>query len=170
MAEQCRSSGRDVLLAIVLGYEASCRISWATKTKLAIHPSGTFGTIGAALATGKLTNLDRDTMREVINISATLGLATSREAIVDGATVGRVYSGASEYLGILALEMAQSGFTDEVNGVQFVNDSVYGDAPEIKSRIPQGPKQSFEPEMVIAGLGSEFLITQGFMKMKRKLY
>lgn len=165
MAEHCRASGRDLLLAIVLGYEASCRISRATKTKLAIHPSGTFGTIGAAVAAGKLTKLDPDAMCEVINISATLGLATSRQAIIEGATVGRAYSGASGYLGILALEMAQSGFTGESNGVQSVYGSVYADAPEVKSRIPQGPKQSFEPEMVVAGLGAEFLITQGFIKM-----
>ncbi len=165
MAEHYRASGRDLLLAFILGYEASCRISRATKTKLAIHPSGTFGVIGAAVAAGKLARLDRDAMRELINVSATLGLATSRKAIIDGATVGRAYSGASGYLGILTLELIQSGFTGETDGVHTVYGSIYADTPDVISKIPQAPKQSFEPDMVIADLGSDFLITQGFIKM-----
>lgn len=165
MAEQFGSSGRELLLALVLGYEASCRISRATKTKIAIHPSGTFGTIGAAVAAAKLTGLGRDPMRELINVSATLGLATSRQAIIEGATVGRVYSGASGYLGILALEAVQSGITGETDGVGTVYGSVYGDPPDVVSKIPQMSKRSFDPDMVIAGLGSDFLITKGFIKL-----
>lgn len=165
MAEQQRASGRDLLLAIILGYEASCRISRATKTKLAIHPSGTFGTIGAAVAVAKLTGLNPEAMRELINVSATLGLATSRKAIIDGATVGRAYSGASGYLGILALELIQSEFTGEIDGVGTVYGSIYADSPEVVSEIPQAPKVSFDLDMVIADLGSDFLITKGFIKM-----
>lgn len=165
MAEQLGSSGRELLLALVLGYEASCRISRATKTKLAIHPSGTFGTIGAAVAAARLTGLGIEAMREVINVSATLGLATSRKAIIDGATVGRAYSGASGYLGILALELVQAGFTGETDGVRTVYGSVYGDPPDVVSQIPQASKVSFDPDMVIADLGSDFLITRGFIKM-----
>ena len=165
IAEQHRASGRDFLLAVILGYEAGCRISRATKTKMAIHPSGTFGVICAAVAAVRLLRMDADAVREVLNVSATLGLATSRKAIIDGATVGRVYSGASGYLGILAVEMVQSGVTGEIDGVQSVYGTIYADAPEVISRIPQASTQSFEPERVIAGLGSDFLITEGFIKM-----
>lgn len=165
MAEQCRASGRDLLLAVILGYEGSCRISRATKTKLAIHPSGTFGVIGAAVAAAKLTGLGHDAMRELINASATLGLATSRQAVIEGATVTRAYTGASGYLGILALEMVRSGFTGEVDGVATVYGSVYADSPEVMSKIPQAPRRSFDPDLVIAGLGSDFLITRSFFKI-----
>jgi 2-methylcitrate dehydratase PrpD len=165
MAEHHKASGADLLLAIVMGYEASGRINRATKIKLAIHPSGTFGTIGAAVAAGKLMKLEADAMRELINVSATLGLATSRKAILEGATVGRVYSGAAGYLGILALDMVQSGMTGERDGVQSVYGQVYGDSPEVKSSIPQASAKSFDPDLVIEGLGAEFLITKGFIKM-----
>lgn len=165
IAEEQRASGRDLLLAVILGYEAGCRISRATKTKMALHPSGTFGVICAAVAAAKLLGLDARAMTEVINVSATLGLATSRKAIIDGATVGRVYSGESGYQGILAVEMVQSGITGEVDGTQSVYGSIYADSPEVVSRIPQMPKASFEPERVIANLGTEFLITEGFIKM-----
>jgi len=165
MAEHHRASGANLLLAIVMGYETSSRINRAAKLKLALHSSGTFGTIGAAVAAGKLANLDAGAMRELINISATLGLATSRKAVLEGATVGRVYSGATGYLGILALDMVQSGITGENDGVQSVYGQVYADAPEGKSGIAQTPAKSFDPDSVIAGLGSEFLITKGFIKM-----
>jgi 2-methylcitrate dehydratase PrpD len=165
IAEQYRASGRDLLLALILGYEASGRIAYATKTKLAIHPSGTHGAIGAAVAAGVLARLGVDAMRELINISATLGLATSRQAIIEGATVGRVYSGASGYMGILALDMVQSGLTGEVDGVRSVYGSVYADPPDVVSRIPQFSKVSFDPDMVIAGLGSDFLMTKSFIKI-----
>jgi 2-methylcitrate dehydratase PrpD len=165
MAEHHRASGANLLLALVMGYEASCRINRATKIKLAIHPSGTFGTIGAAVAAGKLMNLDANAMRELLNVSATLGLATSRKAILEGATVGRVYSGAAGYLGILALDMVQSGMTGENDGVQSVYGQVYGDPPEVKSSIPQTSSKPFDPDMVIENLGTDFLITRGFIKM-----
>ncbi|MCE9640855.1 MAG: MmgE/PrpD family protein [Betaproteobacteria bacterium] len=165
MAEHNHASGADLLLAIVMGYEAGCRINRATKIKLAIHPSGTFGTIGAAVAVGKLAGLKPDAMRELINISATLGLATSRKAILEGATVGRVYSGTPGYLGILALDMVQSGMTGENDGVASVYGQVYGDAPDVKSSIPQTSAKSFDPDIVIENLGTDFLITKGFIKM-----
>ncbi|HKA44474.1 MAG TPA: MmgE/PrpD family protein [Burkholderiales bacterium] len=165
LAEHHKASGRELMAATVLGYEAGCRISRATKTKMALHPSGTFGVICAAVAAARLARLGEHAMREVINVSATLGLATSRKAIIDGATVGRVYSGASGLLGILAVEMVQAGLTGEVDGVRSVYGSIYADAPEVVSRIPQMAKESFEPELVLAGLGSEFLITEGFIKM-----
>ena len=165
MAEHHGASGADLLLAIVMGYEASSRINRAARLRLAIHSSGTFGTIGAAVAAGKLANLDADAMRELINVSATLGLASSRKAVLEGATVGRVYSGATGYLGILALDMVQSGMTGERDGVQSVYGQVYGESPAGAGGIPQAPENAFDPDRVIAGLGSEFLITKGFIKM-----
>ncbi len=151
MAEHHHDSGANLLLAIVMGYEACSRINRATNRKLAFHSSGTFGTIGAAVAAGKLMKLDADAMRELINVSATLGVASSRKAVLEGATVGRAYSGLTGYLGLLALDMVQSGMTGERDGVQSIYGNIYGDA--------------FDPDRVIAGLGSEFVITQGFIKM-----
>jgi 2-methylcitrate dehydratase PrpD len=156
MAEHTRASGADLLLAIVMGYEACSRINRAARLRLAIHSSGNFGTIGAAVAAGKLANLDADAMRALINVSATLGLASSRQAVLEGATVGRVYAGAAGYLGLLALDMVQSGMTGERDGVRSVYGQVYGDTPN---------GSAFDPDRVIDGLGSEFLITQGFIKM-----
>lgn len=165
VAEEMGASGADLLLAVILGYEACARISRATKTRLALHPHGTYGTIGAAVAVAKLTGYDAAAMRRIVNISATLGLATSRRAIIEGATVGRVYSGMSGAMGILAHQLVRSGFTGEADGVRSVYGSIYGEEEAVKSRIPQAPRRSFDPDMVIEGLGEEFLILKNFFKL-----
>ena len=165
IAEELELPGRDLLLAVIAGYEASSRISRATKIRFALHPHGTFGTIGAAVAVAKLTGYGPEAMRRIINIGATLGLATSRRGIIEGATVGRAYSGMSGYMGVLAHQLVQAGFTSEIDGVRSVYGSIYGDDPSVISRIPQAPNQSFDPDMVVAGLGEEFLILKNFFKL-----
>ena len=55
MAEEGLFSGRDLILALVLGYEVGTRIGIAAKIRMSMHPHGTWGTVGAAVAVGKLT-------------------------------------------------------------------------------------------------------------------
>jgi len=86
-AQELNASGAEVLLAVVLGYELSARISRAANVKLPVHPHGTYGVIGAAIATGKLKRFTAAQMTEVINVAATMSMASSRQTLLDGATV-----------------------------------------------------------------------------------
>ena len=52
LAQDLGSSGADLLLAVALGYELSSRVNRAAETKLAIHPHGTYGVMGTAIAAG----------------------------------------------------------------------------------------------------------------------
>src|SRR5258706_15924832 len=52
LAQETTCSGTDLLLAIALGYELSARISRAANVRLSVHPHGTYGVIGAAVAAG----------------------------------------------------------------------------------------------------------------------
>src|SRR5205085_2416685 len=54
LAEHEGRPGRDLLAAFIAGYEVSARIKRASATRLAVHPHGTFGTIGAAVALARL--------------------------------------------------------------------------------------------------------------------
>src|SRR5258708_4826973 len=49
-AQELGAKGSDLLAAVALGYEISSRIHRAANVKLAVHPHGTYGVIGAALA------------------------------------------------------------------------------------------------------------------------
>jgi 2-methylcitrate dehydratase PrpD len=151
LAEHEGKSGRDLLAAFIVGYEVSARIKRASATRLAVHPHGTFGTIGAAVALARLLGYRPAAMREIINVSATLGIAASRRALTTGATVRNVYTGLSGSMGWLAHTLVQSGFTGEPDGVGSVYGAIYADR--------------FDPEAAVRGLGEEFLLPRGFIKV-----
>ena len=151
LAEHEDRSGRDLLAAFVVGYEVSARIKRASATRLAVHPHGTFGTIGAAVALARLLGYSADATRTIINVSATLGIAASRRALTTGATVRNVYTGLSGSMGWLAHTLVQSGFTGEPDGVASVYGAIYADR--------------FDRDAAVRGLGEEFLLPRGFIKV-----
>src|SRR5258706_1323509 len=109
VAQANRLSGADALLALILGYEISARINRASNSRLAFHPHGTYGVLGAAVGVGKLKGYDPAQMRQLLNVAATCGVATSRNAILEGVTVRNIYTGMSRRSGQLACEMVECG-------------------------------------------------------------
>lgn len=151
MAQELGVSGRDLLLAVVLGYEVSARVGRATKMRVSVHPHGTCGVIGSAVAAARLKGLDEARMRHVINVAATMAMATNRQAMLDEATVRNVYSGHSALAGLHAVQLVEAGITGQRDGISFTYGGVIADG--------------FDPLRMIAGLGEEWLITQGYFKL-----
>lgn len=152
VAQEIGASGVDLIVAVTLGYEASSRIIRAAKLRPGIHPHGTYGVMGAAIAVGKLKGFTRAQMRELINVSATMGMATSRQALLEGSTVRNVYTGHSGFMGQMAARLVEAGFTGESDAVQ----SVYG-----RGVLAEG----LDPGRVIQGLGQEWVILQNYFKL-----
>ena len=112
-AERTGASGRDVLAAIVLGYEAAGRIGEAVTPGL--RQRGFHGCIvaifGGAVAAGRLLGLDAFQMTQAIALSATSmgGLAAAANT-----SVAREYhAGLAALLGVQAALAAQKGFVAE---------------------------------------------------------
>ncbi len=122
--EAIGAKGSDYIAALVAGYEIGARIGTAAKIRMSMHPHGTWGTVGAAAAAGRLAGVDSQGMEEIINISSSMALATSRKTMLEGATVRNAYSGLSNHLGLLSLKLYQSGFTGEADGLSTVYGSV----------------------------------------------
>ncbi|MFH1124791.1 MAG: MmgE/PrpD family protein [Pseudomonadota bacterium] len=150
-AEEHHLPGRDFLAALVLGYEIGTRIGIACKIRMSMHPHGTWGTVAAAVAVGKLMGYDEGKMKEIINVGSSLGLATSRRTMIEGGTVRNVYAGVSGYMGILAYDLVQAGFTGEADGLSTVYGSVVSD--------------TFNPEVMTEDLGKRFEIARNYFKM-----
>src|SRR5690606_36523075 len=112
---------------------------------------GTYGVIGAALAVGKLKGFDARQMLELVNAASTMGMATSRQTLLDGATVRNIFTGHSGYMGQMAARLVECGFTGEIDSVSSIFGKVLSD--------------TFDPERVVAGLGSEWLIAQSYFKL-----
>lgn len=148
--EQQGLGGRALILALTIGYELSARVGIASKIRMTMHPHGTWGTIGAATAVGRLAGLDQARFKELINISSSLGLTTSRKTMLEGGTIRNVYSGASNYLGLLALNLVLSGFSGEADGLSTVYGSVVS--------------ETFDLQAMIEELGTRFEITRNYFK------
>ena len=150
VAEDQRASGQDFLTAIVLGYEIGARIGIAAKILPTMHPHGTWGTVGSAVAVAKLMGANAGQVRELINIASTLGLATSRQTMLQGGTVRNSFAGFSGQMGIMAWEMLESGFTGEADGLSTIWGKVIS--------------TEWRPEEMTHELGSRYEIARNYFK------
>jgi 2-methylcitrate dehydratase PrpD len=143
-------SGMALLTAIALGYEIGARIGIASKLRVTMHPHGTWGTVGAAMTAAVLGRANAAQAAEAISIASSFGLSTSRRTMLEGATVRNSYTGLSNQLGLVAWDLAQSGFTGEADGV----GSVYGGI------IAEG----FDPAAMTEALGERWEIARNYFK------
>jgi 2-methylcitrate dehydratase PrpD len=150
IAEEQKFGGKDLLAAMVIGYEIAIRIGIACKLRMSMHPHGSWGTVGAAVAVGKLLGYGKADMKEIISVSASMTTATNRKTMLEGGTVRNVYSGLSSHNGLLAHYMIQSGFTGESDGLQTVFGSVVSD--------------SFSTEAMVEELGQRYEIGRNYFK------
>jgi 2-methylcitrate dehydratase PrpD len=143
-------TGADLILALTLGYEIGARIGIASKLRVAMHPHGTWGTVGAALAVACLDRASPALLAETVSIASSLGLATSRRTMLEGATVRNAYAGISNQLGLLAFHLAAAGFGGEADGI----GSVFGGIVA----------EDFRPDLMTDALGERWEIARNYFK------
>ena len=111
VAEQEDSSGIEVLLAIVLGYDISERISLGEALSIKKGFRGTFfGSFGAAAAVGKLMGLSQDQIANAIGHVANLSSGLL-ETWWSGTMEAVFAAGFAAKNGIMAAVLAQAGAT-----------------------------------------------------------
>lgn len=114
IGERLGASGRDVLRAIVAGYEVMIRASLAAGTlsmrRRGWHITGLCGTFGAAAAAGQLLGLDSTAMANALGLAGTQS-AGLMAFTCDGANSKRLHPGRSAQSGVIAAELAARGFT-----------------------------------------------------------
>ena len=152
LAQELGCSGAEVLRAVALGYELSARISRAAQMRLIFHPHGTYGVIGTAIAAGVMKRFNAAQMLELINCASTMGMASSRQTLLDGATVRNIFTGHSGFMGLTAARLVECGFTGEIDSV----GTVYGKGMY---------SDTFDPALAVSGLGEEWLIAKSYFKL-----
>jgi 2-methylcitrate dehydratase PrpD len=145
-----RGDGAALLLALALGYELGSRVGIASKLNVAMHPHGTWGTLGAAMGIAKLHGANAQEMRQLINIASTLGLATSRKTMLEGGTVRNTYCGVSNMLGLTAWDLVRAGFEGERDGVATIFGHVAAN--------------DFRPEEMTVDLGTRWEVARNYFK------
>ena len=151
VGEDLDSSGRDVLTAIILGYEVISRVGTATEVKAEVHSHGTWGTIGTAAATARLLGFDAVQTRLAMNLAMSMSPANTWTPCLEGATVRNLYPGRSGFQGIMAAHLSRCGYTAIADGPADLYRTFLGDG--------------FDSQAVVEGLGSDtYRIQQGYFK------
>ncbi len=115
--------GRDVITAMIAGYEVGTRVGNAATMSLFLrgfHPQGTSGAFVAAATAGRMLNLDAAQMQHTLGIvgSQAGGLMAAQE----GAMVKRFHCGRAAQSGVYSALLARRGFT----GITDVLEAPYG--------------------------------------------
>lgn len=155
VAEEAGLSGRDLLAAIVAGYDVSCRLGMAvdpsTHYARGFHPTSTCGVFGAAAAAGRLGGLPAE------RVAAAFGVASSQaggllQFLENGSWNKRLHAGFAASAGIESAWLAAEG--------------VVGAAEPIEGRLGflHAYSDDPHPELVTEGLGERFEITRTGLK------
>ncbi len=107
-------SGPDLLLAVALGLDVSCRVALASTLDRGWHRTAAMGVFGAAAAAGKLMGLTVPQMVNALGIAFSQA-AGNRQCIIDGALTKRLQAGQAASSGVLAATLAREGFTGADN-------------------------------------------------------
>ncbi|CCE03678.1 MmgE/PrpD family protein [Bradyrhizobium sp. STM 3809] len=147
VGEMVGASGREVLTAIVAGYEVCCRLGNAldptSHYARGFHPTATAGTYGAAAAAGKLFGLSEQQLVYAFGVSGSQA-AGSLQFLVNGAWNKRYQVGASAMNGVIAATLAKNDFVGAVESV------------EGKHGLLVGYTDTPHHEKAVAGLGSTY--------------
>ena len=141
-------NGRDLIAAIVAGYEVGLRIGLALKGgmfKRGFHNQGTTGVFVAAAAAARMLDLDAEQTNQALGIAASQ--AAGLMAVQDGAMTKAFHSGRAAQSGVYAALLAQQGYT----GIADVLDGAYGTF--FNSFV-----DDWAPEALTQDLGSELQI------------
>lgn len=108
------SSGERLIEAIVAGYEVTVKLGIALDPAAhyaqGFHPTGTCGTMGAAIAAACMLGLDEHQMTSALGIAGSQA-AGSMEFLADGSFTKRLHAGWSAHAGVIAALLAAEGFT-----------------------------------------------------------
>ena len=151
VAQERASDANDFLSALVVGYEVGSRIGAASRLREAMHPHGTWGTIGAAAACARLAGVPAAAMREAINMGASMTTATSKRTMLEGGLVRNVYTGLANRNGVLALQLLESGFSGERDGLASLMGAVVS--------------EQFDTTQLLRELGENWHLTHNYFKL-----
>ncbi len=113
-AQLASCSGKEFLAAIVIGYEVAIKLGIALDPAAhyarGFHPTGTCGTMGAAITSAKILGLNQSAMTNALGIAGSMA-AGSMEFLSDGSFTKRLHPGWAAHSGMMAALLAGNDFT-----------------------------------------------------------
>jgi 2-methylcitrate dehydratase PrpD len=154
VAEREHATGRALMHAVAMGYEAALRVGEAVNPThyRYWHPTGTAATFGSAAAAGSIVRL---TPAQMLDALGTAGTQASGlwEFNADGAMSKHLHPGKAAFNGVLAADLANAGFT----GATRILEGERG--------FFRATSSSFDPTRITDGLGQRWKITENCYKL-----
>lgn len=155
IGEKNTSSGKDLIVSIVCGYEIICRLAKfinPSHLKRGFHTTGTVGPFGAACASGLLEGLSE---RQMVNALALSGLqgAGLMEVMVDGAMAKPLNPGKAALSGVISVSLAKRGARAPATMIE-------GNKGFLKAM-----SDKFDSENPMSNLGLKFHIDGQYIKL-----
>jgi len=151
VGEHARVSGREMLAAFILGYDAVGRLAGGFTPRPLAHQNGQVSLLAAAAAGARLRGLEAAGVSRAMRIATTLLLTPSYTNAVAGATALNVAGGMSGFTGALAPELALSGFEAQPDAVEEALGQLVGGG--------------FTADGVLEQLGSRWEITRNYFRL-----
>ena len=152
-AEREKASGKDLILAIVAGYEVGIRVAVSVGQSHyhRWHTTSTCGTFGAAAGSAKVLGLDEEQGVWALGSAGTQASGLW-EFLVESAMSKQLHPGKSALNGLLSALLAQKGFT----GARRILEGEKG--------FFRATSKDFDEEKCLAGLGKKFLFERNSLK------
>jgi 2-methylcitrate dehydratase PrpD len=118
LAEKTGASGKDVIVALVVGFEVECKVGSAigpSHYARGWHPTATLGTLGAAAACAKLLRSDLGATRAALGIATSLAGGTRQNF---GTMSKPLHAGIAARNGVMAASLAAKGFTADASIIE----------------------------------------------------
>ncbi|HLV75627.1 MAG TPA: MmgE/PrpD family protein [Vulgatibacteraceae bacterium] len=151
VGQQTGASGREILLAAVVGYETACRVAAAAPHGFharGLHATMVAGVFSSALITARLLGLDAE------RAANALGIAGSQAGgllafLGTGASTKQLHPGFASQSGIIATRLAAAGATGP--------ETVFDGPHSVFDALSANPA---DPASIVAGLGERWETTR----------
>jgi 2-methylcitrate dehydratase PrpD len=151
VGEHARASGRELLTALVVGYEVAARIGMAFTPRPLAHQNGQAMLLAAAAAGARLRGLDAAGVSLAMRISAVLMMTPSYTNTGAGATALNVAGGMAGFAGAFAPDLALAGFEAQPDAIEEALSKMVGDG--------------FDTTHLLDELGTRWEITRNYFRL-----
>jgi 2-methylcitrate dehydratase PrpD len=151
VGEHAHSTGRDMLAALVLGYDVAGRLCGGFSPRPLAHQNGQASLLAAVAAGARLRGLDGAGISRAMRIATTLLLTPSYTNTVAGATALNVAGGMSGWAAALAPELALAGFEAQADAIEEALGQLVGGG--------------FKSDCLLDGLGTDWQITRNYFRL-----
>ena len=152
VGECAQTSGREMLAALILGYDVGARLAAAMTSRPLAHQNGQAALLGAAAAGARMRGLNAADTSRAMRIATTLVLTPSYNNAINGATTLNVAGGMSGFACGLAPDLALAGFTAQDDAIEEALGNLVGDG--------------FKPSGLVNELGTRWEITRDWFRLR----